>query len=160
MGYGKTLDYINPMNLWYIVKDTVVPKHQYKATQTIPSLPVNAMNLSRVGGRMFIRMAGLSGAVAVAMGAYGSHAFYNKPVAEELKAAYKTANYYHFLHTLALLAVPLTNRPKLVGALMMTGMIVFCGTCYAYALTGNRAFSKYTPYGGTCLIVAWLSMMA
>ena len=31
------------------------------------------------------------------------------------KKVYDTANFYHFLHTLALLAVPLTKRPALVS---------------------------------------------
>lgn len=78
MGYGKTLDYLNPINLWYVVQDTVIPKrHSHiKATQTVPALPVHTMNLSRVAGRLFIKVAGLSGAAAVAMGAYGSHGMF------------------------------------------------------------------------------------
>ncbi|GIY39889.1 transmembrane protein 256 homolog [Caerostris darwini] len=94
------------------------------------------------------------------MGAYGSHGFYPKPdVPPELKDVYKTANYYHFLHSLALLGVPLTRRPNLVGGLLTTGMVIFCGTCYAYALTGNKSIVQFTPYGGMILIVAWLAMV-
>ncbi|CAL1272272.1 unnamed protein product [Larinioides sclopetarius] len=162
MGYEKSLDYINPIKLWYFVQDKVVPKQSRKviSTQTTPSLPVGTMNLSRVAGHLFIKLAGVSGAAAVAMGAYGSHGFYPKPdVPAELKDVFKTGNYYHFLHTLALLAVPLTKRPYLVGSLLTTGMLIFCGTCYAYALTGNKSIIRFTPYGGSLLIIAWLSMV-
>ena len=87
--------------------------------------------LVRVGSG-WVRLAGLSGAAAVALGAYGAHcelklSVYSLQVfwisfllafrAEanpEMKKIYDTANFYHFVHTLALLAVPLTKRPKLV----------------------------------------------
>ncbi|XP_054712201.1 LOW QUALITY PROTEIN: transmembrane protein 256 homolog [Uloborus diversus] len=118
------------------------------------------MAVSKLSGSLFIRLAGLSGTAAVTMGAYGSHGFYPRTdVPSELKDVYRTANYYHFLHTLALLAVPLTRRPLLVGTLLTTGMSIFCGTCYAYALTGNKSIVRITPYGGTLLIIAWLSMI-
>ncbi len=32
----------------------------------------------------------------------------------EYKRIYDTANFYHFVHTLALLGVPLSRRPRLV----------------------------------------------
>jgi len=107
-------------------------------------------------GSPFLRFAGLSGALAVAMGAYGAHAFAaDKP---EMKKVYDTANFYHFMHTLALLAVPLSRRPALTGSLMITGTAIFCGTIYYNALTEERKFRKYTPYGGIILMMAWLSM--
>ena len=33
------------------------------------------------------------------------------------KKVYDTANFYHFIHTLAILAVPLTKRPVLVSSI-------------------------------------------
>ncbi|XP_069183038.1 transmembrane protein 256 homolog isoform X1 [Procambarus clarkii] len=109
--------------------------------------------------RWFVRIAGISGATAVALGAYGAHVFYRREYPEELKQVYETANRYHFLHTLALLGVPLCRRPKLAGALIVTGTAIFCGTCYYYALTGSKNVRQYTPYGGMLLIVGWLSMV-
>ncbi|CAG2108410.1 unnamed protein product [Medioppia subpectinata] len=100
------------------------------------------------------RMAAIFGASAVAMGAYGAH-----DMADEYKTAYETANKYHFFHSLALLAVPLTRRPLIVGTLMTIGMCVFCGTCYTYSLTQNKEVIRYTPFGGLTLILAWLSML-
>lgn len=37
-----------------------------------------------------------------------------KKATDEQRLVFETANRYHFIHTLALLAVPLTNRPNLV----------------------------------------------
>uniref|UniRef100_A0A131Z0P8 Conserved plasma membrane protein n=1 Tax=Rhipicephalus appendiculatus TaxID=34631 RepID=A0A131Z0P8_RHIAP len=85
--------------------------------------------------------------------------FKRDDVPEELKEAFDRANHYHFLHTLALLGVPLTRRPALVGSLLLVGMGLFCGSCYAYALTGNPSVKYGAPFGGTVLILAWLSIL-
>lgn len=66
-------------------------------------------------GNNWVRLAGLSGAIAVGMGAYGAHGL--KDIPEQRKAVFETANRYHFIHALALLAVPLVNKPNLVGRL-------------------------------------------
>lgn len=42
---------------------------------------------------------------------------------------------------------------------MVTGMLVFSGTCYIYALTERKDVIRFTPYGGMTLIVSWLSML-
>jgi len=128
--------------------------------QTAAPLPVpdGAMLVSE-SSRVFVRMAGLSGALAVGLGAYGAHSFAHSEKSQELKAVFDTANKYHYLHTLALLATPLCRRPKLTGSLLVTGTLVFSGTCYYYALTQENWVRKFTPYGGSLLILAWLSMV-
>lgn len=111
------------------------------------------------GARGFIRLAGLSGAVAVSLGAYGAHGFRGKDVDPELKHTFEVANRYHFFHTIALLGVPMSNRPVLTGTLMTAGMFLFCGSCYYHSLTDNKAIRNVTPYGGFLLIFAWASMI-
>lgn len=64
----------------------------------------------------FVRLAGLSGATAVVLGAMGAHRTF--PVTdskEDLKKIFDTANRFHFLHTLALMTVPLCKRPYIVS---------------------------------------------
>ncbi|KAK0059670.1 transmembrane protein 256 [Biomphalaria pfeifferi] len=137
--------------------------------------------------RLFIRIAGISGAIAVAMGAYGSHVFRQKEIDQRLKEAcgfvllmipklklqcssmyclryhsggqwtFEIASKYHFIHTLALLAVPFARKPVLTGSLMTAGIVLFCGSCYYHAMTNNMAIRKVTPYGGFLLIFAWVS---
>lgn len=131
----------------------------HQVAQQVPEkLPVNMLNIPSYA-RWFVRLAGISGASAVALGAYGAHVFYRRDYPEELKQVYETANRYHFLHTLALLGVPLCRRPKLAGSLIVSGTAIFCGTCYFYALTGSKNIRQYTPYGGMLLIVGWLAMV-
>lgn len=61
----------------------------------------------------FIRYAGISGALAVMLAAYGSH---GRDFDGRLDT-FKTANLIHFYHSLALLAVPFCHRPSLVSVL-------------------------------------------
>jgi uncharacterized membrane protein YgdD (TMEM256/DUF423 family) len=124
----------------------------------------------------FVRLAGLFGASAVALGAYGAHRSYPKDRADELKPIFETGNRYHFLHTLALLGIPLCKNPKLVclffcenlisqgfilqsGSLIILGTTLFSGACYYHAFTGDNKFGKLAPVGGTILIVGWLTMI-
>ncbi|KAK7070674.1 hypothetical protein SK128_014210 [Halocaridina rubra] len=133
-------------------------KGEQVVTKVVEVLPVDMINIPSYA-RWFVRLAGISGASAVALGAYGAHVFYRREYPEELKQVYETANRYHFLHTLALLGVPLCKHPRLAGSLIVTGTAIFCGTCYYYALTGSKNVRQYTPYGGMMLIIGWLAMV-
>jgi len=107
------------------------------------------------------RLAGLSGAAAISLGAYGAHVLApkGKEVNEEQVKAFEVANRYHMVHSVALLGVPLVRAPRVTGFLMVGGMVVFCGTTYYHALTGDKQYRRLTPYGGMLLIAAWLSMI-
>ena len=68
-----------------------------------------------VGRNMWlIRMAGVGGATAVVLGAYGSHRIYNEEKGQS-KAIFDTANRFHFFHSLALLISPLCRQPVVVS---------------------------------------------
>jgi len=134
-----------------------------RSTQTVGA-PV-ALSLFQQGGNstsVFIRLAGFSGAAAVILGAYGAHKAQwpetNDPKRDP-KSIFEVANKYHFYNSLALMAVPLVKRPWLTGSLMITGIILFSGTCYYSSTTGDSRFNRLAPLGGTSLILAWVSMM-
>ncbi|XP_050789326.1 transmembrane protein 256 isoform X2 [Gopherus flavomarginatus] len=104
------------------------------------------------------RVGALSGAGAVGAAAYGAHGFRRSDRDDYQKELYETANRYHFLHSLALLAVPRCRRPLLAGALLSSGMGLFCGPLYYHAWSGDPTFNKAAPYGGSLLILGWLAM--
>jgi len=88
------------------------------SSSALPDLKGGSSNMPTfdrfvVQGSPFVRLAGLSGASAVALGAYGAHTFTAER--QEMKRVYDTANFYHFVHSLALFAVPLARRPALVS---------------------------------------------
>lgn len=137
-----------------VVEQSVQPSYSIQ----LPDDQVQMLNDFAPTGSLFVRIAGLSGVSAVAMGAYGAHTFKAEEDADR-KRVYDTANFYHFIHTLAILAVPLTKRPVLSGTLIITGTTIFCGTIYYHALTDDKQLRKYTPYGGIVLMLGWLSMV-
>eukprot|EP00092_Neocalanus_flemingeri_P009397 GFUD01010111.1.p1 GENE.GFUD01010111.1~~GFUD01010111.1.p1 ORF type:complete len:173 (-),score=30.18 GFUD01010111.1:80-598(-) len=124
-------------------------------------VPVVSDGSMAVGVSSITRLAGLSGAAAIGLGAYGAHvlAAGKEGVTEEQKKAFDVANRYHMVHSVALLGVPLVKRPRMTGGLMVGGMVLFCGTTYYHALTGDKQYRRFTPYGGILLIIAWLSMV-
>jgi len=110
--------------------------------------------------RNLVRMAGLSGAFAVGLGAYGAHVIMvNDKILDNQKHSFKTANMYHFIGTFGMVACSMASYPKVSGALMAIGSTLFCGSCYYYGFTGDQSLNKFAPYGGSTLILAWLSLI-
>ncbi|XP_037075593.1 transmembrane protein 256 homolog [Pollicipes pollicipes] len=134
---------------------------QNRGGSTVPEMRYQAPPvrwLLSPAGQTAVRLAGLSGASAVALGAYGAHKLRAGDPNPELVQVFETANRYHMLHSLALLGAPLCRRPGLVAALLASGTLVFSGSCYYYALTGDKSVRRVTPYGGMLLIAGWLAM--
>lgn len=107
---------------------------------------------------VFHKIAGVSGVLAIALGAYGSHAsFLNEEDAKKYKESFMTGNLYHHLHNLVLLAVPFAKRPNLAGSLICTGILLFSGSCYLVGLKKDRSYGKLAPYGAYFLMAGWLT---
>jgi uncharacterized membrane protein YgdD (TMEM256/DUF423 family) len=101
----------------------------------------------------------LSGALTVALGAFGAHALAERLDARELEL-WRTAVLYQGLHAPALGLVGLlaarSGRGSASGWAFAAGTLVFAGTLYAMALGGPRWLGAITPLGGTALIAGWL----
>ncbi|EDW49433.1 transmembrane protein 256 homolog [Drosophila sechellia] len=110
----------------------------------------------------FIRLAGIGGASAIFMGAYCKYVL--KDVSDpkeqvDSQAFADVANRIHFLHSFAMMAMPLAHYPVFTGTLMITGMMLFSGCMYYRALTGEKRLQPYATVGGFCLMAAWLSLV-
>ncbi|CAH8875391.1 unnamed protein product [Trichobilharzia szidati] len=108
-------------------------------------------------GSMIVRLAGLSGALAVIASAYGAHGFGDEH--EKQRQVFKTGAYYHLVNSVALLNAPLFKHPKVSATLFIVGTILFSGSCYYVSLTGDDRLSRVAPIGGMTLIFAWLSLV-
>ncbi len=95
--------------------------------------------------------AALSGAVAVAAGAFGAHGAADAKAAEWLR----TGGQYQLIHAVAAL-VALRLEEKGPAALFVAGGAIFALTLYAMAFGAPRWLGAATPIGGTLLIVGWL----
>ena len=76
----------------------------------------------------WVKVAGMSGAAAVGLGAYGAHGM--KGVPSNFSDVYKTAGLYHLVHSAALLtcAYNLHGRKRnIVCGLITSGIILFSG---------------------------------
>lgn len=115
--------------------------------------------------RLFFVVAGLSGAIAVMLGAFGAHALRDR-ITPELLDTFKTGVNYQMYHALALLgiALALSRLPGsallgIAGWLFVAGTLVFSGSLYLLAITGARWLGAITPLGGLAFIAGWFCLV-
>ena len=107
----------------------------------------------------------VSGFLAVALGAFGAHALRGR-LAPDMQAVFETAARYQMAHALALVALGLGSArlaPRAVrgvGALFVAGTVIFAGSLYALALTGERGWGAVTPVGGLLFLAGWAWLAA
>ncbi|KAH9278544.1 Transmembrane protein [Echinococcus granulosus] len=109
---------------------------------------------TKSSGGGYAKLAGVLGATAIAALAYS---FRNAEKSEERRHTFKSGADIHILHSLALLGVRSSRFPQLTASLLLTGTILFSGTCYYTALSNDNRFVRIAPIGGVTLILAWLS---
>lgn len=119
--------------------------------------------------RRWLVSAGVIGATAVALGAFGAHAldtvFETAADGARRRAWWDTAAHYHLLHAPAVAIAGLLGARRAAGrwagasaAMLVVGVAVFSGTLYAMALGAPRWLGAVTPLGGTLLIFGWTAM--
>jgi uncharacterized membrane protein YgdD (TMEM256/DUF423 family) len=127
----------------------------------------------------FLVLGAIFGFIGVALGAFGSHALRSKLTSERV-ATFETGVRYQMWHALALFVVVIVEAwipsggspsftlvgdrggaPSLFAAgwLFAGGIVLFSGSLYALAVTGNRAWGAVTPFGGTCLLLGWAMLL-
>ena len=113
--------------------------------------------------KKYLTIAGISGALAVAIGAFGAHGLKAHLQALGRTDTFETAVKYHFYHTFALLAVGILmlklDSKYLVWAAngFVTGIILFSGSLYVLCIGMELSyFGTVTPVGGLFLIAAWV----
>src|SRR5438876_129229 len=105
---------------------------------------------------LFFRIAAALCFLAVALGAFGAHWLRSTIESHGLVDVWNKAVLYHFIHTVALLALAFYgtfNR----GAwwLLFAGILIFSGSLYLMALTNARWLGAITPLGGLCFLAGW-----
>lgn len=111
--------------------------------------------------RLFFVLGTALAGLSVAIGAFGAHGLRDR-VEPALLANFETGARYHMYHALALIAVawavqrwPSSNVPVIAGWLFVAGIVLFAGSLYIMALTGQRWLGAVTPFGGVAFIAAW-----
>ena len=101
-------------------------------------------------------IAGLMGATAIALGAFGAHGL--KQILQQNPDAFgwwNTATQYLLIHAIAVGAIKSARSTYLWFA----GSVIFSSTLYAMALGGPKWLGAITPIGGTLLIAGWVLML-
>ena len=99
--------------------------------------------------------AGILGAIAIALGAFGAHALKDRlALIPEAAGWWQTATFYLLTHAVAIGAI--SARPVWPAWLWAVGSMIFAGTLYAMALGAPRWFGAITPIGGSFLIAGWV----
>ena len=113
----------------------------------------------------FIRIGAFLCAFSVIFGAFGAHGIKGN-ITPELFEVYQTANYYFFIHSIAIILYGffsyLTKREVKIwpAYLFMLGIVLFSGSLYLIVFTGVKAFGMITPLGGLSFILAWIGFGA
>lgn len=119
-------------------------------------------------GKFWIPCAALLGMTAVGMAAYASHGLgfiADLAVREATRISLQMAVQQQMFHALALLGVGILSLKTgsnrwlcAAGGLFVVGVLLFSGLIYLRTFTGIETFRSFVPWGGTCLMLAWLSL--
>lgn len=115
--------------------------------------------------RVFLVIAAVLGGLAVAGGAFASHALQEK-LTERSLDIFELATRYQMYHALALLLVGLllsrtdaaqsfSSLLTASGSAFIVGVLLFCGSLYALSLSGVKILGAITPLGGVAFLIGW-----
>lgn len=102
-------------------------------------------------------------ALGVIIGAFGAHGLRGRLDAYSLDV-YQRAVLYHFVHALGILITGALAASGAIarrsanwaGGLLLAGVVLFSGSLYVLAITGNRMLGAITPFGGVAFIAGWI----
>ena len=113
------------------------------------------MNWSMIGAALL--------ALGVVFGAFGAHSLRDRLDPYSM-SVYEKAVFYHFIHAMGVLVVSLLPKTGTfaeaaagwVCGLLFVGIVIFSGSLYALAISGNRMLGAITPIGGGAFIAGWM----
>ncbi|MGJ8515331.1 hypothetical protein LMG33810_000442 [Carnimonas sp. LMG 33810] len=101
-----------------------------------------------------------SGALTIALGAFGAHSL-SHYLSPRMLDAFHTGVTYQMWHTIALMALLggwRTSLPRVTLYCWIGGTVLFSGSLYILAISGLTPVAFVTPIGGTLLIIGWLAL--
>ena len=106
--------------------------------------------------RLWLGIAAVNGALAVAAGAFAAHGL-RAHLAADMLSAWETGARYHMYGALAMGLAALAGS-RWAPALFLAGIVLFCGSLYALALGGPAWLGPVTPFGGGLLIAGFVCL--
>lgn len=110
----------------------------------------------------WLAVAAINGFIAVAADAFGAHDLQSRLDAHALQI-FDTAARYQMYHALAIGLAAVSARGRfatLTCVLFSAGIVLFSGSLYLLAVTGNSTFAVVVPVGGANLLAGWIALAA
>jgi uncharacterized membrane protein YgdD (TMEM256/DUF423 family) len=112
--------------------------------------------------QLFLTIAALFGGLAVAGGAFASHALRDR-LSDRALEIFEVGSRYQMYHALALLLVALLlSRAEsaqlpltIAGVAFIAGVLIFSGSLYALSFSGIKWLGAITPLGGVAFLIGW-----
>jgi len=113
-----------------------------------------------------LAISGIFGALAVTLGAVGSHVLKGRLLDADY-GVYELGVEYLLIHAVVLFGCGVyAHRDsasvciKIAGGLLICGIVLFCGSLIGRAVLGIPSLGRVAPFGGAALILGWLSISA
>ena len=106
--------------------------------------------------KKWVIIGGISGFLAVALGAFGAHGLKSQ-LSPEMLEIYKTGVFYQLIHSVVGLVLGLSAREKFNKSAIFfsIGILLFSFSLYLYSVTALMFFAYITPFGGVSLLTGW-----
>ena len=111
---------------------------------------------------IFLILAAVLGASALLVGSLGAHLWQDLLTDQDTASRFQRAENYLFYHALGLALVAQlverfpTQKFQSVGWCLAAGVFIFSGSLLVYSVTGFQPIIKFTPIGGSLLILGWI----
>jgi uncharacterized membrane protein YgdD (TMEM256/DUF423 family) len=113
----------------------------------------------------WVRVGAVLGFLAVAIGAFGAHGLKARLDSLGTAATFQTGVQYHMYHALAILAVGVMTGPlkpgtagSVAGWAFLAGVVLFSGSLYVLAVTGQKWLGMIAPFGGVAMMAGWVAL--
>ena len=112
---------------------------------------------------LWLGIAAINGFLAVAAGAFGAHGLQGR-LDPHAMSVFETGARYHMYHALAIGLAAFAMRDnatvpaQTAAAFFLAGIVLFSGSLYLLALTGNKALGIVTPFGGLAFLAGWAAL--
>jgi uncharacterized membrane protein YgdD (TMEM256/DUF423 family) len=113
--------------------------------------------------RRLYLLGAVAGFLAVALGAFAGHGLKAR-LTPDMLAVFETGVRYQMYHAFALFAAAWglgrwQHRAfAFGGGLFVAGIVIFCGSLYALALSAAAWLGALTPVGGLAFLAGWLCL--
>jgi uncharacterized membrane protein YgdD (TMEM256/DUF423 family) len=112
---------------------------------------------------LWLAIAAINGFLAVAAGAFGAHGLQGHLDPHAMQV-FETGARYQMYHALAIGLAAFAARDaaasyaQTAAGFFLGGIVLFSGSLYLLALTGNKALGIVTPFGGLAFLIGWSAL--